>query len=49
MAQNGSKWKGSFTGYFLCQRRISVLYNLYLAGEMGLYSSNLENPTPEEK
>lgn len=49
MAQNGIKWKGSFTGYFLCQRQISVLYNLYLAGEMGLYSSNSESPTPEEK
>lgn len=43
MRANGKKlWN---YGYFPCLQPISALYNLYLAGEMGLFSSNSENAT----
>lgn len=40
--------KDSFIDYFACQQWF-CLYYLYLAGDVGLYSSNSDNSTPGEK
>ena len=50
MAPNGSNRKKRWFYWLFCLSvMILCLYNLYLAGVMGLYSSNSDNSTPGEK
>lgn len=41
--------KGGVVGYFPCRQWPCVLYSLCLAREVGIFFSNLDNPTSEEK